>query len=252
MFGDRKELILPISLDIANLVKSAGTESKTVKENEQIPDQQILKRSLKHMTKEDIASMEEVTRIKIPDIYYSHSKDDKLEIDENDGFKITNSSKPIEDESSRQERSFIISRPPQKLPLIRSYHERKLNMTDFDGDGDQLAMSSFNDDEHTTIIDMKNLTLEQIEDRNLSELNGTFLENSNTSEELPTPEMLIGGRYKKRPLPVAAMYNFKKRPVFGSFEERKNGCERFTGNVCLQVDEYPMLVFLYLNYLWMF
>lgn len=232
MFGDRRELILPISLDIANLVKSAGTE--TIKENEQIPNQQILRRSL--MTKEDIESMEEVARAKMPEVFYSHLKEDQLKIDDDDdGYKITNSSKPIEEESSRKERSFIFSRPPHTLPLVRSFHERKLNMTDFDGVGDQLAMSSINDE------DTRNLTLEQIEDLSFSELNGTFLENTNISEDLPTPEMLIGGsRYKKRPLPVAAMYNFKKRPVFGSFEERKNGCERFTGNVCLQVDEYPM------------
>lgn len=235
MFGNRRELILPISLDIANLVKSAGTEK--IKENEQIPNQQILRRSI--MTKEDIESMEEVARTKMPEVFYSHQQQDQLEVDDSDGFKITNSSKPTEEESSRKERSFIISRPPQTLPLVRrSFHERKLNMTDFDGVGDQLAMPSINEEDH---VDTKNLTLEQIEDLSLSELNGTFLENTNLSEDLPTPEMLIGGsRYRKRPLPVAAMYNFKKRPVFGSFEERKNGCERFTGNVCLQVDEYPM------------
>lgn len=248
MFGDRRELILPISLDIANLVKSAGTESKQIEENEKVPSQQILRRSLKHMTPEDIESMEEVAKTKEPEVYYSHLKEDQLQIDESDGFKIKNSSRPIEDESSRKERSFLISRTPQTpprfherklnmtLPLVRSFHERKLNMTDFGGDGDQLAISSISDDS----FDSKNLTLEQIEDLSFSELNGTFLENTNMSEDLPTPEMLVSGRYRKRPLPVAAMYNFKKRPVFGIFEERKNGCERFTGNVCLQVDEYPM------------
>lgn len=118
----------------------------------------------------------------------------------------------------------------------KSYHERKLNMTDFRGtreSNDQQAIES-ETQIHVTLPN-KNLTsatttkkalsLEEIENLAFHELNGTngstdngnSYSNTTNSENLPEPEMLIRP-YRVRPRPIA---------------------ERFD-NIYLYVADYPM------------
>lgn len=77
-----------------------------------------------------------------------------------------------------------------------------------------------------------NLTLEEIEDQALSGLNGTFIEEiHDVNGTLITPVPLIG-RYRKKGSPG--------KPPFtrgGPFPEP---CERFTGGICINVNNYPV------------
>lgn len=77
-----------------------------------------------------------------------------------------------------------------------------------------------------------NLTREEIEDQALSGLNGTFIEQiHDVNGTLITPVPLIG-RYRKKGSPG--------KPPFirgGPFPEP---CERFTGGICINVNDYPV------------
>lgn len=119
----------------------------------------------------------------------------------------------------RDKRSISKLRTTDKL----SYHERKLNMTNFHGtaeSNDQHAIES-----GTRIhVSLPNsnishaMTLEEVENLALSGLNGTLpTTNGSTSEILPEPEMLIRP-YRVRPSPLS---------------------ERFD-NIYLYVVDYPM------------
>lgn len=107
-----------------------------------------------------------------------------------------------------------------------SYHERKLNMTNFRGtaeSNDQHAIES-ETRVHVSLPDSNishAMTLEEVENLAFSGLNGTLpytsTGNGSSSEILPEPEMLIRP-YRVRPRPIS---------------------ERFD-NIYLYVVDYPM------------
>lgn len=224
MFGDRKKLLLPIIFDIANLVRTAGTSSQNsfnrkYQETEAIPDPQYLRRSFTEIDRPINTTEIEITP--------SNLKDDRLQIDEADSL-----TKP-------RLMPATSSRPMETNSESRSFHERKLNMTNFQGSHDQFAMES-----NVPLTNMSfaypaaNITLEQYENLALSELNDTLVENQlsssngNSTEGLPTPEMLISRYRVKNP--------YRKNTVVHPHTGiDMRTCERF-GTLCLRVEDYPM------------
>lgn len=104
-----------------------------------------------------------------------------------------------------------------------SYHERKLNMTNFRGTAESNDQHAIESQTHIH-VSLPNanishaMTMEEVEYLALSDLNGTLPSNGNGSAEtLPEPEMLIRP-YRVRPRPLS---------------------ERFD-NIYLYVVDYPM------------
>lgn len=231
LFGDRKKLILPIIFDIANLVRTAASSSqntfnKKYQEHEAIPDAQYLRRSFRESLTEllDKNDVVNTTETEIPE---SNLRDDRLQIEESSSsiklLKPQTLSKLMELQSDES----------------RSFHERKLNMTNFEGNTDQDAMESnvpLGITLPRAISNTPNISLEQYEHLALSELNDTLAENQvakgNSTEGLPTPEMLISRYRVKNP--------YRKNTVVHPHTGIDlRTCERF-GTLCLRVEDYPM------------
>lgn len=141
MFGNKPDLILPITLDIANLVKTAGSQKPyKFKDRHQTPKNQLVRRNFVLYPKKEV-----------PSVSYH---DDRYTISSSKirRTRETNSQNQNDDKSNdRTARVLYINSHPEYLtpsntqPLTdsdRSYHERKLNMTAFTGIGDQIAMPS--------------------------------------------------------------------------------------------------------------
>lgn len=234
LFGDRKKLILPIVFDIANLVRTAASSSqntfnKKYQEHEAIPDAQYLRRSFRESFSEllDKTDVVNTTESEIPE---SNLKDDRLQIEE--AGSLTKLLKPQPPSKSNLQ-------PNESKSDSRSFHERKLNMTNFEAATDQDAMES-DVPLHVTLprslSNTPNISLEQYEHLALSELNDTLAGNQvlkgNSTEDLPTPEMLISRYRVKNP--------YRKNTIV----HQNTGidlrtCERF-GTLCLRVEDYPM------------
>lgn len=232
LFGDRKKLILPIVFDIANLVRTAASSTQNTfngnyQEHETIPEAQYLRRSFSESLSDMLDKYEAVntTEVEVP---ASHLKDDRLQIEESDS-----STKPIKPQDTDN------TSETQSKSGSRSFHERKLNMTNFEGSTDQDAMESSVRLQVTlprSFSSMPNISLEQYENLALSDLNDTLAENqvlkTNSTEGLPTPEMLISRYRVKNPY----RKNTLVHPPTG-IDLRT--CERF-GTLCLHVEDYPM------------
>lgn len=230
LFGDRKKLILPIVFDIANLVRTAASSSqnsfnKKYQEHEAIPDAQYLRRSFRESLSEllDNNDVVNTTETEIP---VSNLKDDRLQIEEAGSL-----TKPLNTQTQ--------SKSIELKYENRSFHERKLNMTNFEGSTDQDAMES-HVPLHVTLpralSNTPNISLEQYEHLALSELNDTLAENqvlkNNSTEDLPTPEMLISRYRVKNP--------YRKNTIIHPHTGIDlRTCERF-GTLCLRVEDYPM------------
>lgn len=178
MFGERRNSILPIIFDIANIVK------------------RNMPRSMRN------------------DLPTGINNDDVSKNDEDVGKSNTPNL-----HRSKRSTKYEDDRP--------SYHERKLNMTNFRGtpeSNDQHAIES-----QTRIhVSLPNsntsapMSLEEIENLAFKDLNGTIPigsadDNATNLETLPEPEMLIRP-YRVRPRPIS---------------------ERFD-NIYLYVVDYPM------------
>lgn len=178
MFGERRNSILPIIFDIAN----------------------IIKRNMPRSIRKDLPT--------------GINNDDES----NDDEEVSKSTTPDLHRTKRSSK-YEDDRP--------SYHERKLNMTNFRGtpeSNDQHAIES-----RTRIhVSLPNsnvssaISLEEMEDLAFKDLNGTIPigstdDNATNLETLPEPEMLIRP-YRVRPRPIS---------------------ERFD-NIYLYVVDYPM------------
>lgn len=169
----------------------------------------------------EIASVVKKNMIQKNDPIANVAGDDSIVDDENDGID----KKHLSSELHRSKRS---SKYEDDKP---SYHERKLNMTNFRGTAevnDQHAIES----ETKVHVSLPNsnisspMSLEEIENLAFKDLNGTSSatadNNITNSESLPEPEMLIRP-YRVRPRPLS---------------------ERFD-NIYLYVVDYPMWVYTY-------
>lgn len=228
LFGDRKKLLLPIIFDIANLVQTAATSSQNTfrkyQEHEAIPDAQFLRRSFR----ESVPQLHRngVVNTSVIENLPSNLKDDRLQIEESDS-------------STKLLIPQTLSKLMEGNSESRSFHESKLNMTNFRGTNDQYALESTVPLDITlprSLSTTANISLEQYEHLALSELNDTLAENQvgkgNNTEGLPTPEMLISRYRVKNP------YR-KNTVVHPNTGIDLRTCERF-GTLCLRVEDYPM------------
>lgn len=191
MFGERRNLVLPIMTDVANLIKKNMAESMSG----------------------------------------NYHANDKSNEDYDAATKEFHSDpQHPEQRLHRSKRSSRLSRYDDDRP---SYHERKLNMTNFRGTpeaNDQHAIES----ETRIHVSLPNsnistaISLEEIENLAFKDLNASRSNDgknsSNNFENLPEPQMLIRP-YRVRPRPIS---------------------ERFD-NIYLYVVDYPMLVHHQLN-----
>lgn len=178
MFGERRNLILPIIFDIANIVKKSADENENDDNHNEMPVE---------------------------------SREQSNQLNQSEG-RMTN---------QRSKRSTIL-----RIDDRLTYHERKLNMTNFRGTSetkDQHAIES----ETRIHVSLPNsntstmLSVEQIENLALSDLNGTNANvrngNQTIAESLPEPEMLIKP-YRVRPTRISESFD----------------------NIYLYVADYPM------------
>lgn len=225
LFGDRKKLLLPIIFDIANLVRTAGTSAQNnfnrkYQEHESIPDPQYLRRSFRESETELPSDVVNTTE---SEILPSNLRDDRLQIEESVS-------------STKQLTPQTLQKTMEANTESRSFHERKLNMTNFNGLTDQYASESNIPLNITLPSVLSNISLEQYEQLALSDLNDTLAENQvskgNTTEDLPTPEMLISRYRVKNP--------YRKNTIVHPHTGIDlRTCERF-GTLCLRVEDYPM------------
>lgn len=256
MFGERRSLILPILFDIANLVRSAAdsvgnaknSRSLTEIHNEEMPSAEFL-RSDRFPTNVTVIPAGLQTLIE-PTIADANMQDGRLHLDENldepsNIINVTESNNTLtKSENTPSLKGKSARSLSDRLPTIRkddrSYHERKLNMTNFNGTHDQFAMES---DGVPVQIAMPrslfelnpNLTLEEYEELAFSELNDTdiiqYVRNETTGELLPMPEMLIARYRAKNP--------YRKLLTGTNSLDGLQPCERF-GTICIHSEDYPM------------
>ncbi|XP_029726742.1 neurotrophin 1 [Aedes albopictus] len=275
MFGNRQELILPLVYDIANMIRSVAKQESlldqrfpTVDEEEQVPTNQLLRRSF------SVRSEPSGFKMNTVDSADSNLKDDRLMVDLDDDEAKTiegggdgpqarsMSDAPVFERliQSKPRYNMQMTRMKEKTEERMSYHERKLNMTAFNStknQKDQLAMASdgpipvtlpkagysnsFSKAKPTATmvttsteppeVETTTLTMEEIEDLALSGLNGT---------ELDAVESSLGSGNGSGP--VAEML------IGGGYRNRANKihillpserCDHFSQGVCIRVENYP-------------
>ncbi|XP_063698123.1 neurotrophin 1 [Culicoides brevitarsis] len=229
LFGNREDLILPLVLDIANLIKMAAESAylsqqrKKIQEFEQPSQMQLLRRSFFTLprpegfhrrvdsTKKDVPvapNDEEETQATVTDItkfVVANLKDDRMHLDDKDLEAIV---KNVSHDRNKREKEMF----PQALPLKMTseaedhiqkklqmtYHERKMNMTSFNATKqhqDQTAMAS-DGGFVSFLLPETNMTMDEIEDLTFEAVGTTTMdpnssENSTDFENLPQPEQLV-------------------------------------------------------------
>uniref|UniRef100_A0A1B0CQB6 Uncharacterized protein n=1 Tax=Lutzomyia longipalpis TaxID=7200 RepID=A0A1B0CQB6_LUTLO len=211
MFGDRKDLILPLILDMANLIRFATTTAQyntydTFFENEPIPHAQLLRRSLTQSTMEESDAQNEAietilnTTDPLPNPMLN-IRDDRLSVEDDDGVIVATDGQrsPRQSES----RAFLVNREQphyEKLIQLIPNFDQKLDL-DEQRSTPETTDPLVEDPQPLPITltraspTEKNLTLEEIEQLAFESLNGTDttdLPSTQSDENLPTPEKLIG------------------------------------------------------------
>lgn len=249
LFGNREELLLPLVLDIANLVKIAGQrpfQRPTFSENEVPPSIQMLRRSffsakphgftLQKLGSADTTDEDESESIaKVTDItklVVMNQHDDTLEVDE--GTSIV---KNITAPAPRRTERFV--QYPNEKKLAQTYHERKLNMTAFNSTENQIDQDAVASEVSYAVALPQNITMEEMEDLALGSLrldDDDYLMNDSSngtaSENLPTPEQLIARKRFRPP------FSRSPPPQLSNRKEIED-CESFSGTICLNVKNYP-------------
>lgn len=169
--------------------------------------------------------------------------DDRMQVEDKEGH-VVNRTKDVKNKDHQNRIKRSLHYQPQPQPYHHNIHRRKLNIDSIDTAGLDENLTNQTIPVTLTRIESpyspSNGTLEEIEHLALSDLNGTVsyptksLHNQNREEDesLPTPEKLISSsRYRsKRP--------HQRKPQL--IQEGLRNCERFTGTLCLHVNDYPM------------
>lgn len=271
MFGQSRSLMLPILFDIANLIRAAASSTTSSRSARTLlQDMEFLPQSesLKHNYIPINSNETKAILTTEPIVHISSIQDDRLEIDDDSidtarnviHAKYTPGPEPLphpmplnDDRHQPSRHSAAVSEVLRSRRLDqRSYHERKLNMTNFNGSTDQFAMESEGVPIQITLprspmppaLSDQGLTLEQYENLALRDLNETdipseyLVRNETTGELLPLPEMLIS-RYRNKHNPYRKLLNG------ANSVETLRTCERF-GSLCLRVEDYPTLVIFFI------
>lgn len=265
MFGERRNLILPILFDIANLVRTAadsvqslsagtstaaGGEPRSIADptHERMPSAEFLRSLIPLILTSNVKDDRPVKDVEIePTVIDARMQDDRLQINEDDVKTASTTSNGTTLEMAPTSGGHKMARAlnnDNRRPEARSWHERKMNMTNFNGSHDQYAMESEGVPlqvamplgSRSEFLASENLTLEEYEQLAFADLNDTMLasyvRNETTGELLPAPEMLISRLKSKNPY---------RKLLLGSNAIDGNGllpCERF-GTICLHVEDYP-------------
>lgn len=202
-------MILPLILDIANLIKLAAESHyhlqfnrQQIQENEYPPSMQILKRSFftlpitpqgfrkttevnfeepkqKSIRDEDSDEEIEATVTDITKLLVSNLKDDRMHIDDSQIEAVVKNISHVDNihknRSSRTPKYQKISEHESNIEkkLAQTYHERKFNMTAFNStvdQEDQTAMASNTSPVVTHFLHHPNQTMDEIEDLALASL----------------------------------------------------------------------------------
>lgn len=263
MFGDRKELILPLVLDIANLVRMAAES------NDAAPQQRSGSSAYKtQLPLAEFLRAEPDIQPRGPD---SAMHDDRFSVDINDEPEIMDTSEY--NNNNNEKRAFLVTRsapfydhllkkmvPSLRSPKVPNKHPVLQRRVDSGSPPMPPSNLPLNQNpfavpstpgylhETTTNTPLPN-AYNEIEDMALNGLNGSHVERSDViagetstdpteadedEEHLPTAEKLIGGRYRKKP---HSRYSQRKP---GYPLSSQSLCEKFTGSVCLRVEDYPM------------
>lgn len=275
MFGDRKELILPLVLDIANLVRMAAESNDAAprsSSSSSIKSQTLAVRDqYDSLASAEFHRAEPETQPIAPNLAMH---DDRFSVDVDDEPEIMETS---EGSSNGESRAFVVTRsapfydhllkmvpnykpmgpkkqqpilqrrvdagPPPKPPVTLPLNQKPFLVPSTT----EMKVTP----ESTSAIPMQNsnVSYNEVEDLALNALNGTYVSDSEAmasesrdneegdeeegdDEQLPTAERLIGGRYRKKPYS-----RYSHRKPSGSSASL---CEKFTGSVCLRVEDYPM------------
>jgi hypothetical protein len=208
MFGDTnmKPLLLPIIYDLANLVHEGYLKSDKYQEDEKVDPNQYLRRSFivpKSKSDQKQRAVREMD-FSAPE---SNLRDETFHVD-------------IDDEPIIRENFDAIK--PQPLMQVLNASLFKVATTK------SAALTYRLPKFESTTFKSKSLSMEEIENRALLEINGTVSDDfvSDTNGTHLSPQPLIN-RYK-RP-------HHSRIP--GPTPER---CERFTGGICLETKDYPI------------
>lgn len=270
MFGDRKELILPLVLDIANLVRMAA-ESNDAAQPRSAHKTFAGGEKFESLPSAEFLQAEPAAEPNVPN---SAMNDDRLSIDMDDEPEIMDTAE--ENHNNNEQRAFHITRsapfydhllkkmvpsfrsagPIKKQPILQRRIDSgcppglpsnlPLNQKPF-----VVPSSSATLPATTPRSSPVNESYNQVEDLALNGLNGTYVDDADAQEsetimnlgdvdeedneeQLPMAEKLIGGRYRKKP---HSRYSHRKP---GLSLSSASLCEKFTGSVCLRVEDYPM------------
>ena len=271
MFGDRKELILPLVLDIANLVRMAAESNEAAP---QLPPSAgntlAVRDQYESLPSAEFLRAEPEAQPSVPN---SAIHDDRLNIDLDEAKPKIRDARSF---NNNQQRAFLVTRsapfydhlfkkmgPNQRTPMASQKApalQRRVDLVNAPGAAPSnlplnqkpfVVPTTTPPTTTTTKITIVrgNDSLNEIEELALNGLNGTLVDDperdnngttttddsANDDEEaLPTAEKLIGGRYRKRP---PSRYSNR---LPGSTYSAASLCEKFTGSVCLRVEDYPM------------
>lgn len=245
MFGEKRKLILPIILDIANVVKNASIEQQQerAKIHQQRQHQHKKHQSRQHHQQQQ---QQQSGKRKYEIMKKRHRR--SIEYNENGSQNTHNNDMAmVIKQFQRNLKSTKNNRQRKSTNYFTFYRDmfNRSNMTTTDiRKTDDIEMAAddtaddnthFDDDNfvHVTLplLTNRTISLDEYEDLALSELNGTdffdeYQPDEKLNETLPEPAMLLGNRYH---IPI------NRHPVF--LNTRK--CELF-GNLCLRVEDYPM------------
>ncbi|ALC43361.1 NT1 [Drosophila busckii] len=280
MFGDDKKLLLPIVYDLANLVKNSARkyirlEDLTVAALQKRQDDLTAEESVQDdsVGTIDVSGKSPVQQPAELEDFFDEMQAELLDPQMiNEALQLAT---PTATSSKRKRRAAneFVHKLPRSVPL--SVTEQQL-LGGVAGRTIKLNTTAFqqpNDTPMTTVGPGATQSYEQIEDLAFAGLNGTELplanadervaESGSGEEPLPSPEELIAGpRYRLnnnqnhhqrlsakmppikrkrtqsggygrgRPKPAASSHN----PVVTTHKK----CERFTNNMCIRTDDYPL------------
>lgn len=211
MFGsdNSRPLLLPIIFDLANLIREGSLRSDKYQENEKQNHHQFLRRSFETQSRPN-SSIKEID-FAAPANYL---RDDSLQVEISE--PIIKNINPISRSS--------ISDNIRAEPLIQILNK---NLTINSSIQSTLTRSSSSSSSSLVDIPKVNLSMEEIENLALKDLNGTLVESIKDVNGSEISPMALISRNRKRP---SHQHNNSYRKPTGPLPET---CERFTGDSLL-------------------
>lgn len=247
IFGDREDLILPLILDIANLIKIAGNKAHEIYyENELAPTYQSLRRSFIQASpfktkpvaeaqksgrnddeeEESVAKVVDITRL-----VQNNQRDDKFSVDEGeviikdndqiDNLDLLNDEKPKLRSSIKTARSLDVPRAERLIQQINheklalSYHERKFNMSAFNATKthlDQEAMASDHEGIVSVVLPDDISQINTRQNMTMDDLEDFVLRSFDSEDEEEFEELNLNKTSESLPMPEQLIAYKRIRP----------------------------------------